>query len=402
MKLEIELPEKVQPVATEKARYKIMFGGRGSGKSWSFAMIAIIKAYQRKTRFLCVREYQNSISDSVHKLLVDTIWRLKLHNHFHITNNGIKCVKNGSEFIFKGIRKNIDEIKSTEGIDVCWASEAAAVSQYSWDVLLPTIRKPESEIWMDFNPHLESDATIQNFVYNQRPDSIVVYINYFDNPWCPQVLIDEADYCKETDLDKYEWVWLGKCRKMTKDSVFGDKVLVKEFETPPLSAVYQGRYFFGADWGFSRDPTVLIRMFIMDECLYIDQEMSGVGIEIVDLPHRFREVEESSKWKIYGDNARPETISHLRHIGGYNIHPAKKWKGSVEDGVEYLRSFKKIIIHPKCKLSVNDFSLYSYKVDKNTDEILPVLVDADNHAVDAARYGLDDYIGKRVSILDVL
>jgi len=396
----LNLPKAFAPIMLSDKRYQVAYGGRGSSKSWSFAAKAIILAVKQPTRFLCAREYQNSISDSVHRLLVDTIDRYKLKRFFKITHNSIKCA-NGSEFIFKGIKKNINEIKSMEGIDVCWVTEAAKVSATSWDILIPTIRKEGSQIWLDFNPDLKDDETFMRFVKNPHPLSIVVKIDYYDNPFLPETLLQEALYCKENNPDKYNWVWGGNCREMSEASVFGDKVEIREFETPDLKHIFQQRFFFGCDWGFSRDPTVLLRMFIQDNCLYIDKEASGIGIEILDLPKTFRSIEGTDRWPIFADNSRPETISYMRGQG-FNCKPAKKWAGSVEEGVEYLRAFKKIIIHPSCHVAKSDFIMYSYKIDKNTEDILPVLVDADNHAPDAARYGLDGYIGKRVSILDVL
>jgi len=388
------------PIARSNSRYQVAYGGRGSGKSWGFGNKAILRAITQTTRFLCAREFQNSIADSVHRLLVDTIDNCDLTAYFHVTHNSIKCA-NGSEFLFKGIKKNINEIKSMEGVDICWVTEAAKVSATSWDVLIPTIRKEESEIWLDFNPDLVDDETYVRFVKNTPPDSTVVKIDYYDNPFLPDTLKKEAEYCKGLNPDKYDWVWGGNCRKISEASVFGDKVEICDFETPDRTMMFQQRFFFGCDWGFSRDPTVLLRMFIIDNVLYIDKEASGIGIEILDLPKTFRSIEGTERWPIFADNSRPETISYMRGQG-FNCKPAKKWAGSVEEGVEYLRSFRKIVIHPSCKVAQSDFVMYSYKIDKNTEDILPVLVDADNHAPDAARYALDGYIGKRVSILDVL
>jgi len=398
--MKIEVPKKFEPIMMSNARFQVAYGGRGSSKSWGFAIKAILLAIRTPTRFLCCREYQTSIQDSVHRLLVDTIERYNLKKFFKITHVTITCV-NGSQFLFKGIKKNINEIKSMEGVMVCWVTEAAKVSATSWDVLIPTIRAPGSQIWLDFNPDMIDDETFQRFVENPHPHSDVVKIDYWDNPFLPQPLIDEAAYCKEINIDKYNWVWGGQCRRLSEASVFGDKVEIREFETPDLKMVFQQRFFFGADWGFSRDPTVLLRLFILDNCLYIDREMSGVAIEIMDLPKRFKEIEGSQRWPIFADGSRPETISHMRN-NGFNCKAAKKWAGSVEEGVEFLRAFRKIIISPSCKVACSDFLHYSYKIDKNTEDILPVLVDAENHAPDAARYALDGYIGKRVSILDVL
>jgi phage terminase large subunit len=169
--------------------------------------------------------------------------------------------------------------------------------------------------------------------------------------------------------------------------------------------MYQNRFFFGADFGFANDPSTLIRCFIMREGdrqnLYIDYEAGGVGIEFEDLPALYDSIPESRRWKIYADCARPETISYLSRKG-FNIEAAPKWQGSVEDGIEYLRSFNTIYIHPRCKKTIEEKMKYSFKVDKHTQEILPVLVDAWNHYIDAERYSLADYITANVSIFDVL
>lgn len=194
----------------DKARYKIFYGGRGSGKSWSIAEFLIVQAYTYpKTRILCTREIQNSIKESVHKLLADTVDRLGLSGYFHITNNSLLC-SNGSEFIFMGLLRNVDQIKSTEGIDYCWVSEAHNVSDESWETLLPTIRKEGSEIIIDFNPRNEDDPTYQRWVVNPPDGAISKLVNYVDNPYFPKVLRVEMEHDKKKDKLLYEQKWLGK------------------------------------------------------------------------------------------------------------------------------------------------------------------------------------------------
>lgn len=396
MELTLQIPEKLLFLLNEKWRYKVAFGGRGSGKSFGYADSCIVKSIQSKVRILCARQLQTSIKDSVHKLLSDRISALGLNQYFDITRESIRCLKTGSEFIFKGIQNNVHEIKSMEGIDIAWLEEAQSVSQDSWDILIPTIRKEGSEIWVTFNPDREEDATYQMFVTNSRDNCKSVLVNYSDNPWFPQTLREEMEYCKSTDFGKYEHVWLGKTVISTEAQVFKDKFELKEFDTPEDS-----RFFYGVDWGFANDPTALVRCFIKDRCLYIDYESGGVGIDFDEIPALFEAVPDVHKWKLLADCARPETISYIQQKG-FNIEACPKWKGSVEDGVQYIRGFERVYIHPRCKHTYDEFKFYSYKVDKNNGEVLPILLDKDNHYIDALRYALNPYIQTNVSILDVL
>ena len=370
-------------------RYKSFRGGRGSGKSMSIARALIIKSYQEQLRILCCREVQNTIRDSVHKLLSDQIDELGLNGFFQITQNTIRGI-NGTEFIFKGLRADPQGIKSTEGIDVVWVEEAQTVSEDSWSILIPTIRKDGSEIWLTWNPIDEESPTYKRFVTNKPPNCIDVVVNYKDNPWFPQVLRDEMEFLKKTDYGAYEHVWLGKPLTVTDAVVFAGKYKVEAF--PDDLWKQADRLFYGADFGFAKDPSTLVRCFMLDKCLYIDYEAYGVGVEITELAGLYASVPDSDKWPIKADAARPETISHLRKRDGFNISAAKKWQGSVEDGIEYLRGFKQIIIHERCRHMADEARLYKYKIDKRTGEILPVIEDANNHLWDALRYALDGYI----------
>ena len=193
----------------EAARYLIAYGGRGSGKSWAIALFLVIMAVQGKCRILCTREIQRSIKDSVHKLLVDTIERLNLKDQFNITEHAITC-NNGSEFIFMGLMRNVDQIKSTEGIDYCWVSEAHNVSNESWEILLPTIRKENSKILVDFNPRFDTDPTYERWVTKPPPGTISKLVNYMDNPYFPRVLEVEMEHDKKTNKNLYKQKWLGQ------------------------------------------------------------------------------------------------------------------------------------------------------------------------------------------------
>ena len=195
----------------QPARYKVAWGGRGSGKSWSIARSLLLEGAANPIRVLCAREFQSSIQDSVHRLLADQVAVLGLGSFYSIEKTSIKGL-NGTLFGFEGIRHNVNKIKSYEGVDRAWIEEAQTVSRSSWETLIPTIRKPESEIWISFNPVLETDETYERFVLNPPPGAVVKKVNWQDNPWFPDVLRAEMDYLKSTDYDAYLNVWEGHCR----------------------------------------------------------------------------------------------------------------------------------------------------------------------------------------------
>lgn len=381
----LKFPERFEGIF-QPHRYKVFYGGRGGAKSWSVARALLLLTSVRKLRVLCAREIQASIADSVHKLLCDQIVDLGLTSYYAVTKSSIYCMATGSEFIFKGLRHNTTEIKSLEGVDLCWVEEAQAVSTESWDLLIPTIRKKGSEIWITFNPINPDDATWSRFVLSPPEDALVVKVNYNDNPWFPIELERERLYCQRTDPDAYSYIWEGNPRIFSDAQVFRNKFVVEEFETPK-----DARFFHGADWGFANEPTTLVRCFIKGDRLYVDREAYGVGVELDETPQLFDSIETARKWPIKADSARPETISYMsRH--GFRVSAAKKWAGSIEDGLAVLKSFEKIVIHPSCKHTADEFRLYSYKVDKNNGDVLPVIVDANDHCIDAIRYSLDGYI----------
>lgn len=370
------------------ARYKVFYGGRGGGKSWTIGKVLVSRAAFEKKKILCAREIQKSIKDSVHALLVEQIEQLDLSKLYEITKNSIRGIYSGSEIIFNGLRHNVQEIKSTEGIDICWVEEAQGVSEESWKVLIPTIRKPDSEIWVTFNPAQESDPTYQRFIVNPPPGSIVRKVNWNDNPWFPEVLRAELEYDRRIDPDKYLHIWEGNPVQHSEAQVFYGKWNIEEFDS------VSDNYYFGADWGFATDPTALVRCFIKDNALYIDYEAYEVKCEITDTPRLFDSVPEVRKYEIIADSARPETISHLRR-NGFRIEGASKGKGSVEDGIEHLRGYEKIIIHPRCKHTIDEFRLYKFKQDKLTGKILNVPEDKNNHIIDALRYALEKVMKNR-------
>lgn len=364
------------------ARYRAAHGGRGSAKSNSFASAIALHAANRPLRVGCFREIQKSIRDSAKRLLDDKIASLGLADFYESTDAEIRG-RNGSLFVFYGLRSNVDQIKSMEGLDLAWVMEANKVSQRSWDVLIPTIRKDGSEIWAEWNPDLEADPVDAMFrgPDGPPPNSIVRKVNWQDNPFFPDVLRAEMEYDRRRDIDKYLHVWEGEYRRNSLARVFGNWT-VEEFEAPNDVA-----FRYGADWGFSIDPTALVRCYIDGRKLYIDYEAYAIGCEIDQTPELFDHVPGSRRWLITADSARPETISYLARQG-FKIVPAIKGARSLEEGVEFLKSFD-TIVHPRCVHTIAELSHYSYKVDDLTGQVLPILADKHNHVIDALRYACE-------------
>ena len=392
--VDLELADQVTQALWIPKRYKILFGGRGSSKSWGVAQELIVRGHETRLRILCAREIQRSISASVISLLSDTIKRCQLEDIYDVQKNAIYH-PNGTEFLFAGLKHNVGSVQSMEGIDIVWIEEAQNVSAESWKVLIPTIRKAGSEIWVTFNPNLESDPTFDRFVkpyleqmaandgFYEDEDVVVARVNYDDNPWFPDVLRKEMEWDKARDFDKYRHVWLGECVRHNEARVFNNWQ-VEEFDTPK-----DATFYYGADWGFSVDPTTLIRCFADHDIreLRFDYEAYGVGVEIDDTPALFDQVPDSRRWAITADSARPETISYMKRQG-FKVRKAKKGAGSVEEGVNFLKSYT-IVVHPRCKHLIDELSFYSYKVDRLTGDVLPILEDKNNHCIDGARYALE-------------
>ena len=376
-------------------RYKIAFGGRGSGKSFTYTDALLITALQKPIRVLCAREYQISISESVHRLLQKRIEDLGLSAYFTIQRDSITS-KTGSEFIFKGLRHNVDNIKSMAGINICWIEEAQSISQESLDILIPTIREPDSEIWMTMNPRLESDPVYRMFIANEHPDAVLFKVNYTENKHFPAVLDAERRLMLERDPALYNHVWLGECLTHTDAQIFKDKWEVREF-TPEN----WGYPYYGLDFGFSQDPTACVKVWVHDETLYIEKEAVKIGLELDDTTDYIKGfMPEIHDAVIRADSARPESISYLKRHGLPRIEAVKKWKGSVEDGITHMRSYKRIVVHPRCTHAINEMMLYSYKVDQRSGDITTDVIDKHNHIIDACRYSLEPLMKRLYTVFD--
>ena len=382
--LQIKTPAWAVPLL-KPSRYKGAYGGRGSGKSHMFAEL-MIEAHilDANSRSVCVREVQKSLGQSVKRLLELKIQELNAGAYFEVQEAQIKAKNGQGLIIFQGMQNHTaDSIKSLEGYDRAWVEEAQSLSQRSLDLLRPTIRKPGSELWFTWNPS-KADDPIDVLLRGEKPpkDAVILPVNYDQNPWFPDVLKEEMEYDKRRDPDKYMHVWRGEYVRNSETRVFKNWK-IEEFDAPK-DAIHR----LGADWGFAIDPTVLVRCHIVGRTLYIDHEAYMVGCEISNTPELFMTVPDAEKWPITADSARPETISHMRRNGFPKIMPAVKGAKSVEDGIEWLKSFD-IVVHPRCTHTIDELTLYSYKTDQLTGKILPILEDKQNHVIDALRYACE-------------
>jgi phage terminase large subunit len=380
--LQLQTVRQLAPLL-KSSRYKGAHGGRGSGKSHFFAELLVARCVNRLgTRVACVREVQRSLKNSVKLLVEDKIASLGAKG-FEILDAEIRT-PGGGVIIFQGMQNHTaDSIKSLEGFDIAWVEEAQSLSQRSLDLLRPTIRKPGSELWFSWNPNKPSDP-VDVLLRGESPpaDAVVVEVNWSDNPRLPPELRADLEDDRRRDPDKFAHIWGGHYSLNSEARVFRNWK-VEAFETP-ADAVHR----FGADWGFAIDPTALVRCHIAGRRLYVDREAVEVGCEIDRTPDLFDRIEGSRKWLIRADSARPETVSYMRRQG-FRITAALKGQGSLEDGIEFLRSFD-IIVHPRCERVIEELTLYAYKTDPQTNEILPLLEDKNNHTIDALRYALEE------------
>jgi phage terminase large subunit len=319
-------------------------------------------------------------------------------------------------------------MKSLEGVDIAWVEEAHLVSEDSWQLLIPTIRKEGSEIWITFNPNEEDDPTYKRFVVRPPPltedrknvtddfisdDAIVIKVGWQDNLWFPQTLENERLYLLAIDPEAYAHVWDGECRTITDAVIFKGRYQVGCFDPPEVV-----QFHFGLDFGYADDPMACTRMWVTEhrgiavgegkdrklietgdgpirwQELWIDYEAYGHRVEIDAYPDLLDQIPGSRQWPILADSSRPESISYIARKG-FRCSAAEKWQGSVEDGIAHLKAFRVIHIHQRCIHHLFEARAYKWKVDKITNDILPIIVDKHNHCWDADRYALSKYIQRR-------
>lgn len=390
--VDAQFPRKLS-LLFKPSRYKVLHGGRGSGKSWGVARALLILAAQKPMRVLCTREVQNSILESVHKLLSDQVESLGLSHFYEIQKTTIKGV-NGSQFIFEGLRHNINSIKSMEGIDICWVEEAEKVSDESWRVLIPTIRADNSEIWVTFNPHLETDPTFQRFIASPPAGSVIVAVNWRDNPWFPSVLNDERLAMESSgSRDLYLHIWEGHCMRVLDGAVYADEMRRMREEGRITSVPYEPTKpvstFWDLGWG---DNTAI--WFV---------QSVGMQLRVIDflqdnrktLAHYAKMLQ--AKEYVYDMHHLPHDASHgnlgtgkttlemLRELGlKCKIVP----QIGIDNGIKAARAmFSAVWIDEKrCADGIRSLEYYHY--DENTDggaKRNPAH-DWSSHAADAWRY----------------
>lgn len=389
--LQIQTPRWALPLLYP-ARYKGIKGGRGSGKSHFIAESYVEESViNPDMRFVCIREIQKSLKFSSKQVIEDKIKALGVSELFEITLTEIRRKEGNGLFIFQGMQDHTaDSIKSLEGFDRAWVEEAQNLSARSLKLLRPTIRKENSEICFTWNPENEEDA-IEQFWKDQPANSVLVHVNYNQNPFLPKTLYEEMLIDRGRDPDVFDHVWLGGYNKRSKARVL-TKYSILEFE-PDES---YGEPLHGMDFGFAQDPTTGVRVYVKDNDLYVYQECGKVGLELDDTAYFMEQnIPKVGDYVIRADSARPESISYLKRQGLPRIEGVKKWAGSVEDGVTHIQKYDHVYIHPQCVGTIQEAKLYSYKIDKRTGDILPEIIDAYNHYIDAIRYALTPLIKRK-------
>lgn len=412
-RLRTNIPTKLNLFMDSRKMYQILYGGRSSAKTRT-ALAKILYCANEKPNqtILCTREFQSSIETSTYAELKQIIYEEELQHIFKVKHDRIECI-NGTKFIFKGLARDIYQIKSIPNIDICLVEEAETIRRDLWEVLDPTLRKEGSQLIVLFNPRELQSATYQKWVIDKIPDEDIlrIEINYQDNPFNSDLILKKIAHMKEHDYARYEHIYLGKVLDISEDVIFKGKFKILDMEVK----LKDGRFYYhekqigmlyGMDFGFSQDPTAMLEICFLDEnTIYVNREFFKTGLlpshYIVTLEKEFGKHTRNAHW--YADAARPDSIAQLKHDGLWRIEGAQKGKGSIESGIEYLLG-KNIIINPRCHNMIFEAYNYRYKKDKNSGIVLSDIVDAHNHGWDALRYALWKQIaaigGK--SILDAL
>lgn len=385
-----EKKENPTPRDMYKYRYLVYWGGRGSAKSMGLADLFLYLAYTSKQNIVCARKLKNDMSKSVYPLLISRIQHYGLESDFKITQNKIICKHNGSEFQFLGLDVNIDSIRSIHDITILWIEEAHFLNYVPWSIIRPSVRADNSRIVISMNPENENDCLYRNFINEKTRDldgAYVCNLNWRDNPYFPPVLEDERQRDLRKNVDEYNHIWEGMLREVSDRQIFKGRWSIQEFTEPPKHLLH---CYYGLDFGFN-DPTAAIRCYIDNNVLYITHEMYDTQILPTEIGQRCKdEIPWFEDNLIIADSSRPDSIKIMENQG-YNIQGSIKGKGSVEDGIQHIKSFDKIIIHERCKATIDEFKNYSYKVDPRSNQITRIIDDKSghDHIIDALRYALE-------------
>lgn len=377
-------------------RYKVFWGGRGSGKSQGFASIilacmrnpSMFNKKKESLSIICAREFGSSIDKSVSKLLRRCAREMGISREFVFNAEKITHRRTGSSIGFMGLARNILSAKSMDDIDILWIEEGESVSSYTFNIINPTIRANGSQVWITFNPDEEDGFIYDKFVVNETKNSLVVNLNYYDNPWFPTELEEQRAEMFRTDPDLADHIWNGKPRVNSHCQIFIKKWKVYDFDIDQQK--WDGPYF-GVDWGFSVDPTAIVEVWIFENVLYIDKAETWIGLELNDTAKAFaKAVPLCVKNIVRADCARPETISLVKKDIP-RIVKCVKWGGFIEDGIAHLRSYDKIVIRPKLVEMISEAKNYKYKAD-SSGKPTSIIIDKHNHLWDAIRYALEPLI----------
>ena len=380
----------------EPRRYKMAYGGRGSGKSWAFAMALLIKGTQSQHRILCAREVQKSIKESVHNLLSTQIVDMGLSDFYEVLETEIRG-KNGTTFSFAGLSQHtVMSIKSFEGVTLCWIEEAQTVSKKSWDVLLPTIRRDDSEIWITMNPELDTDETYQRFIVNPPPNCVSVEVNWDQNPWFNEVLEQERAHSKLTAPDDYDTIWEGKCRAAVVGAIYAREMDMANREGRvcflPHDPKLKTHVVFDLGWNDSMVVAFVQRHLssirIIDSIKDSHRILDTYAQEILDRKYRIGKVflPHDGFHKDYKTGKSAEEMLRRFFPGKRQIVQVPNM--SIEAGIKAARATLAMTAFDKVKAEPITDSLKRYRraINSRTEEPGSPLHDDASHGADVYRY----------------
>ena len=390
--IEAKFPEKLGFLFSPQ-RYKVAYGGRGSGKSWGYARALLIKGAERPLRVLCGREIQKSIKQSVHTLLADQIQALGLGAFYAVTESEIKG-KNGSGFSFTGLATHtVESIKSFEGVDICWIEEAQTVSKRSWDILIPTIRKPDSEIWVSFNPDLDTDDTYIRFVENPPDTAIVVKVNYHDNPWFPEVLDKERLYCKINRPEDYANIWEGECKAAVEGAIYAQEIVKAQEQNRVRNVPYDPllKVHVVFDLGWNDKMSIILCQRNMSEVRILDYiEDDHKTLDMYSSMLRDRRYNWGEVWLPHDGEAKDfkygKSAQEIMQALGWNVKIVPRT--DVEQGIKVSRmSFNRVYFDKeKTVRLLSCLKRYRRVINITTNEPGQPLHDEYSHGADCFRY----------------
>ena len=397
----LQLPAKLSGLFQPK-RYKVMHGGRGGGKSWAVAAALLVLAADRPLRILCAREVQKSMRDSVHRLLKDTIVRLGIESFFEVLDAEIRGL-NGSLILFSGLQSHtVDSIKSFEGVDIVWAEEAHGISKRSWDVLIPTIRKDGSEIWMTLNPDMDTDETYQRFIATPSDDTWVCEINWRDNPWFPETLNQERLKSKRSQSAvDYDHVWEGKPRTVAEGAIYQHEILSLYAESRVIGVPYDPTLPVHTVWDLGWNDAMTIGFVqrgpmdvrILDYIEDSHRTLDWYVTQIEKRPYRWGHDYLPHDGRTRNFQTGKSTEEQLQSMGRKPIVLAQT---SVEEGIKASR-----MMFPRCYFDkaktvrlLECLKRYRRALHVQTNEPMAPLHDEFSHGADMFRY-----IGQAVPIM---